>query len=49
MDRVEVEVLTRKMGSLAAEWDKALVPFRKEWTRLCRLLTDSSSSPLGFS
>lgn len=40
---------TTKMGSLAAEWAKALVPFRKECTRLWRLLTDSSSSPSGFS
>lgn len=40
---------TTKMGSLAAEWARALVPFRKECTRLWRLVTDSSSSPSGFS
>lgn len=40
---------TTKIGSLAAEWDNALVPFKNAWTRLWRFITGRSNVPSGSS
>lgn len=40
---------TTNTGSLAAECGEAFVPFRKEWTRLWRLMTWESRVPSALS
>lgn len=40
---------TTKIGSLAAAWGSALVPFKTPWTKLWRLTTGASKVPSGLS